>query len=157
MIFVTVGTHNQSFDRLVRKADEIAGEIEEEVVIQRGNSGYKPRYAKYFDFAPRDEMEKWVERARVVVTHGGAGSIVFALSKNKPVVVVPRRKKYGEHVNDHQLELARALEEEGRVKMVLDVEELKRSIAEVKGKTLIRREKPVMIEIIKDYLRDLEK
>ena len=157
MILVTVGTHNQGFDRLVKKMDEIAEELGEEVVVQKGHTSYEPRNARFFDFASRGEMEKWVEKARVVVTHGGAGSIVFALGKNKPVVVVPRLKKYGEHVNDHQIELARALEKEGRVKAVLDVKDLKRCIQEAEGATLIKREKPVMVEEIKKYLHELEK
>lgn len=156
MIFVTVGTHNQGFGRLVKKMDEIAREMEEEVVIQRGHTSYEPRHARFFDFASREEMEEWVTKAQIIVTHGGAGSIIFALSKNKPVVVVPRLKRYGEHVNDHQIELARALEKEGRVRAVLDVEDLRRCIEEVKGKTIIS-EKPEMIEEIKKYLRELEK
>lgn len=155
MIFVTVGTHDQGFERLVKKADEIALEIKEEVVIQRGCTAYEPRHARFFDYASREEMAGWVEKARVVVTHGGAGSIVFALSRGKPVVVVPRLKKYGEHVNDHQLELAGALEREGRVKMVLDVEELKAALEAAGDATLIKGEKPVMIKIIKNYLRGL--
>jgi UDP-N-acetylglucosamine transferase subunit ALG13 len=157
LIFVTVGTHNQGFERLVKKIDEIAGELEEEVVIQRGHTSYEPMHARFFDFAPREEMGEWVDKARLIVTHGGAGSIVFALSKRKPVVVVPRLKKYGEHVNDHQIELARALEKEGRVKAVLDVDELKECIDEAEGKTIIRREKPVMVEEIKKYLHELER
>ncbi len=156
MIFVTVGTHNQGFDRLVKKMDEIAGDLEEEVVIQRGHTSYEPRNARFFDFASREEMEEWVDKADIIVTHGGAGSIIFALSKNKPVVVVPRLRRYGEHVNDHQIELAKALEKKGRVKAVLDVEDLNRCIQEVKGKTIISK-KPVMVEEIKKYLRELEK
>lgn len=156
MIFVTVGTHNQGFERLVKKADEIARDLKEEVVIQRGNTAYEPRYARFFDFASREEIAEWVEKARVVVTHGGAGSIVFALSRGKPVIVVPRLKKYHEHVNDHQVELARALEEEGRVKAVHDVEELKAALEAAPNATLIKGEKPVMIRVIKNYLRELK-
>ena len=156
MIFVTVGTHNQGFDRMVKKMDEIVGELEEEVVTQRGHTSYEPRNARFFDFASREEMEEWVDKADIIVTHGGAGSIIFALSKNKPVVVVPRLRRYGEHVNDHQIELAKALEKKGRVKAVLDVEDLNRCIQEVKGKTIISK-KPVMVEEIKKYLRELEK
>lgn len=157
MIFVTVGTHNQGFERLVRKADEIAKSMREEVVIQRGRTAYEPRHASFFDFASRAEMRASIEKARVVVSHGGAGSIIFALSAGKPVVVVPRLKEYKEHVNDHQLELARALEEEGKVKAVYDIEELEAALKTVEDAILIRRGKPVMVEIIKSYLRELEK
>lgn len=157
MIFVTVGTHTQGFDRLVKKADELARSLKEEVVIQRGNTAYEPSHASYFDFASRDEMQKAVEKARVIVSHGGAGSIIFALSAGKPVIVVPRLTGYGEHVNDHQLELARALEREGKVKAVYDVEELGAALKASKDASLINREKPVMLEVIKNYLIGLEK
>ena len=157
MIFVTVGTHNQGFYRLVKKADEIADSMGEEIIIQRGHTAYEPRYASFFDFDSRNEMRALIEKARMIVSHGGAGSIIFALSAGKPVIVVPRLKTYKEHVNEHQLELARALEEEGKVKAVYDIEELEATLKVVENARLIKREKPVMLKIIKDYLREMEK
>lgn len=156
MIFVTVGTHNQGFERLVKKADEIAKGIDEDIIIQRGHTAYKPVNASFFDFASRDEMRRSVEKARVVVSHGGAGSIIFALGAGKPLVVVPRLKAYEEHVNDHQLELAKALEKEGKVRAVDDIEELEAALKASDGAIPIKGEKPAMIKIIKDYLGELE-
>lgn len=156
MIFVTVGTHNQGFERLVKKADEIAKGISEEVVIQRGHTVYKPENADFFDFASRGEMQGLVKKARVIVSHGGAGSIIFALTERKPVVAVPRLKKYREHVNDHQIELVRVLEEEGRVRAVYGIEELESVLKAAEDMIPKDREKPVMIEVIKNYLRELE-
>ena len=109
MIFVTVGLHPAGFDRLVQAADEMAALVQEEVVIQCGGTHYKPRFSEYFDFADEPEMQRWLSKARVVVTHGGAGSILNALQIGKALVVVPRLKRFGEAIDDHQLELAEAL------------------------------------------------
>lgn len=151
-----MGTHNQGFDRLAKRVDEIAKGVGEDVIIQRGHTAYTPKHASFFDFATRDEMRRLVKKARVIVSHGGAGSIIFALSAGKPVVVVPRLKRYGEHVNDHQLELARALEEGGKVRAVYDIEELETALKTMDDAIFIREEEPVMIGVIKNYLRELE-
>lgn len=156
MIFVTVGTHNQDFKRLVKKIDEIALRIGEEVLVQRGHTKYVPKNTKHFDFASREEMEKLNREADIIVTHAGAGSIIFALRNQKSTIVVPRLKKFGEHIDDHQLELTRELEEKGRIIAVYDVEKLEEAIKSAREFKFLRREKPLMISIIKDYLRGLE-
>ena len=156
LIFVTAGSHNQGFGRLIKKADEIAKETEEDFVIQKGHTDYKPANAEFFDFASRDEMQELVKKARIVISHGGAGSIIFALNAGKPLIVVPRLKKYGEHVNDHQIELVRAMEKEGKVKAVYDIEHLGPALEAIDDAIPIKREKPVMIEVIKNYLKELE-
>lgn len=157
MIFVTVGTHNQSFERLVKKADEIAGRISERVVIQIGHTKYKPRNAEFFDLASREKMEQLNKEARVVISHGGAGSIIFALQFRKPLIVVPRLKKFNEHVNDHQLELAKQLEREGKLITVYYIEELEKAIASAEKLLPKEYEEPPMVKIISDYLIEVTK
>lgn len=157
MIFVTVGTHNQSFERLVKKADEIAGRISERVVMQTGHTKYRPRNAEFFDFASREKMEQLNKEARVVISHGGAGSIIFALQFRKPLIVVPRFKKFNEHVNDHQLELAKQLEKEGKLITVYDIEELEKAIASAEKLLPKEYEEPPMVKIISDYLIEVTK
>lgn len=153
---MAVGTHIQPFARLVRAMDRLAPELEEEVVIQRGNTACLPRNARSFAFAPRGEMERLNREARIVVTHGGAGSIVYALQAGKPVVAVPRLARYGEHINDHQVELVRVLEGEGRVIGVYEIQGLKEAI-EKAGKMEPRvRQRPSMVGMIRAYLRGLE-
>jgi UDP-N-acetylglucosamine transferase subunit ALG13 len=120
VIFVTVGMHDQPFDRLVRAADELAAAIDEPVVIQRGASGYEPTASRYFDFADEAQMRAWISRARVVVSHGGAGSILSVLAAGRPLVIAPRLRLFGEVFDDHQLELAEALGERGRAVLVRD-------------------------------------
>ena len=121
MIFVTVGLHPDGFDRLVQAADEMASRVEETVVIQRGGTRYTPRSTPYFDFADEVQMQRWLSEARVVVLHGGAGSILNALRSNKPLVVAPRLKRFREVIDDHQLELAEVLSQQGRAVAVMEL------------------------------------
>lgn len=111
MIFVTVGTHEQPFNRLIKAVDDLVadGTITEEVIIQRGYSTYEPKHCKYYDLLPWDEMQKYNKEARIVITHGGPASFIDVLTLGKTPIVVPRQAKYNEHVNDHQLEFAKQL------------------------------------------------
>jgi len=109
MIFVTVGTHEQPFDRLIEEIDNLKknGTIQEEVIIQTGFSSYEPKYCQWSKLIPYQQMIKNVEDARIVITHGGPASFVMPLQIGKTPIVVPRQRKYGEHINDHQVEFAR--------------------------------------------------
>jgi len=119
------------FDRLIKEMDEIAGRADEEVIMQIGETAYEPKNAKYFRFASKEKMDGLYNDARVVVCHAGVGSILTALEYGKPVIAVPRRKKYGEHVDDHQLDIAGEMEKEGRIRVVHDVEELEAALDDV--------------------------
>lgn len=149
--------HSQSFDRLIKKMDEIAGKIKEEVIIQIGSSKYKPKNAKYFDFT--DNFENIIElnkKARVVVCHGGAGTIITALNEGKPVIAVPRRKKYKEHINDHQLELVVALSKNNKILAIHNIELLENALNSSfinSRKNLVDNKK--MVNSLKDYLNCL--
>jgi beta-1,4-N-acetylglucosaminyltransferase len=124
MILVTVGTHTDGFARLVREMDRIAFQLDEEVVMQIGSTPYHPQAARWFEYATQREMEDLTRRARVIVSHAGSGSILTALAYRKPLIVMPRRQKYGEHLDDHQLEIAGALLEAGMLLVAYEVEEL---------------------------------
>ena len=105
MIFVTVGTHEQPFDRLIKRMDELCadGTLTEPVVIQPGVSTYQPKCCQWEPFFPYREMTRLMEEARIVVTHGGPASFLAPLELGKVPVVVPRMHSLQEHVNDHQL------------------------------------------------------
>lgn len=113
MILVTVGTHNKGFDRLIEAVDEAAGRLEEEVIIQRGCSQTVPRRCGSFRYCSQQRMAQLNQEARVVIAHAAAGSIILALQSGTPIVLVPRSKRYGEAIDDHQLQLARTLAERG--------------------------------------------
>ena len=124
MIFVTVGTHEQPFDRLLKEMDRLVetGVIAEEVFIQSGYTDYEPKHCKWSKLLPYSDMERYVKEARIVITHGGPSSFIMPLQVGKTPIVVPRQEKYGEHVNDHQLNFA--LEVEKRQKNILVVENI---------------------------------
>lgn len=125
MIFVTVGTHEQPFNRLVEYMDRWAANSGEEVVIQTGFSTYEPKTCKWSKLYPYPQMLEFVKQARIVITHGGPSSFIMPLQEKKIPIVVPRQKKYGEHVNDHQLEFAKAVaERQKNILVIEDVEEL---------------------------------
>ncbi len=116
MVLVTVGTQKQSFDRLfnlIRNSKELK---KEELVVQRGYTKCNnSKRIKAFDFIPLDQMEDYISKADLVISHGGVGTIFSAIKKGKKVIAVPRLAKYGEHINDHQIEICEALEKEGYI------------------------------------------
>lgn len=114
MILVTVGTHNHGFDRLVKAMDELAAELDEQVVIQYGSSTYIPVHAQGFQWTTSQKMQELTHQARIVVSHAAAGSILATFLEGKPLVVVPRLKEFGEVVDNHQLQLSAALDQSGR-------------------------------------------
>ena len=109
MIFVTVGTHEQPFNRLIKEVDiaKKNGLIDDEVIIQKGYSSYSPSYCNWKDFFSYEEMEYYIDNAEKIVTHGGPATFMKVISKGKIPIVVPRLLEHGEHVNNHQLEFAR--------------------------------------------------
>lgn len=132
MIFVTVGTHEQPFDRLIRKIDELKrdGILQEDVILQTGYSTYEPEYCQWSKLIPYEQMVKNVADARIVITHGGPASFMMPLQIGKTPIVVPRQKKYGEHVNDHQVEFARNVASRmGTIIPVTDIQELENVIS----------------------------
>lgn len=109
VILVTVGTHSQQFDRLVSGADQLAAQLNEKVIIQRGCSNYVPRYAEHFRWTSSYHMESLIHDSRVIISQASAGAIILALKFGRPLVVVSRLKQYGENHDDHQQQLAKAL------------------------------------------------
>ena len=131
MIFVTVGTHEQQFDRLVKAVDDLKanGTIDEPVYVQTGYSSYTPVHCEHSQFVPFGQMEDFMADADVVITHGGPSSFIEAMAAGKVPVVVPRRGDLDEHVNDHQADFVRIVaERQGGIVPVYDVAELPKAI-----------------------------
>lgn len=155
MIFVTVGWHHQPFNRLVAKMDDIAGIIEEEVIIQKGHSDYQTKHAVSFDFMASDDdfMEQFL-KARMVVSHAGAGTLLNSLIYAKPTIVVPRLRRYGEHVNDHQLELVEALKGKDFLTIVHDVDEIDGVLANINSNPVeVLNSDYSLINFIRNWIR----
>lgn len=124
MIFVTVGTHEQPFNRLVKAVDDLKkeGVIVEEVIIQTGYSTYEPKYCQWSKLIPYQQMIKNVKEAHIVITHGGPASFIMPLQIGKIPIVVPRQHEYEEHVNNHQVEFTRNVAE--RMGTIIPVEDI---------------------------------
>lgn len=158
MIFVTVGNHYQGFERLLKKMDEIAGSMDEKVIMQIGHTNYKPINAEYFDFNTYPEIQELNRKARVVVCHGGEGAIITALEQGASVISVPRLKRYGEHSNDHQLDIVNAMAEEGKIMAVYDIDGLEDALRNVgKNPVHVGCERMRLVNALKEYIREFEK
>lgn len=130
MIFVTVGTHEQQFNRLVGYMDKWADEHEEAVIIQSGYSTYEPKAAKWSKLFPYPEMIEMVSNARIVITHGGPSSFIMPLQIGKTPIVVPRQYHFSEHVNNHQVKFCKEVEcRMGTIIVVEDINKLDDIIA----------------------------
>ena len=127
MIIVTVGTHEQPFNRLLQCIDKLVedGTITEDVLIQAGYSTYEPKYCNWQKLFSYKEMEKNVAYARIVITHGGPSSFIMPLQMGKTPIVIPRKSKFNEHVNNHQVEFSHAVADRmGTIIVVEDTEML---------------------------------
>jgi UDP-N-acetylglucosamine transferase subunit ALG13 len=128
MIFVTVGTYDAPFDRLLHALAELPPG--EELIVQHGSSAVRPAGALCFDFRPFDEIVAQVRAARVVIAHAGVGSVMIALANGRRPVVMPRLGRFAETSDDHQLAFARRLARAGLVRLVESAAELAAAVAE---------------------------
>ena len=138
LIFVTVGSRNYPFDRLFKKLDELIDEkkIDDEIFAQIGTSQYKPRNYKYKDYITQEEFQECVNNSDLVISHGASGSIMKSLNAGKKVVAVTRLEKYGEHINDHQIQNNEAFASNNYVLMAsLELDDLDECINKVKNGT----------------------
>jgi UDP-N-acetylglucosamine transferase subunit ALG13 len=132
MIFVTVGNATDPFKRLLDEVDRLAGAGifgGHQVMVQSGNNAtFNPAHCMKIPFMKMEDFMKAVEEADLVICHGGAGTLLHVLNRGKVPVVMPRRVRYGEVVDDHQLELVTALAEQGRIVAALEPTDLAAAI-----------------------------
>ncbi len=110
MVFLTLGNQNFEFSRLLNKIEELIekGIIKSVVVAQIGHTSFSSSLIKTMDFLDKEEFENFISKSDYVISHGGTGSIISCLRMGKKVIVAPRLKKHGEHIDDHQLEITKA-------------------------------------------------
>ena len=125
-ILVTVGT--APFPRLVEMMDKYAGDTGRRVIIHLARTQFVPKHAKYFTFVEKNEYDAYFRKAKVIITHGGVGTILSALENGKPTIIVPRLKEFGEHLDNNQLEIAEMIEGEPNVRVVRDVNEIPKAL-----------------------------
>lgn len=127
MIFVTVGTHEQPFNRLIKEVDRLKKEgiITDEVFIQTGFSTYEPKFCKWSSLISFDKMSELMETSDIIITHGGPATFMSTIANGKKPIVVPRQEKYAEHVNDHQVDFAQQVKERyNSIEVVTEISEL---------------------------------
>jgi UDP-N-acetylglucosamine transferase subunit ALG13 len=157
MIFVTVGSSDYAFERLVKKMDSLVNKIDDEVIMQIGNTKYNPINSKVFNFLDDKEMSELYKKADIIIAHDGAGTLLMTLTLNKPTIVVPRLKKYNECAYKNKFDLAETLKERNRVIVVYDIEKLEDSIKEIKSlncREFTQNKK--LISFLKGYINELE-
>ncbi|MBR2670078.1 MAG: hypothetical protein IKE36_09845 [Solobacterium sp.] len=156
MIFVTLGTNDKSFARLLQAVEDCVhkGIIQDKVVVQAGYTKYTSDCMEIFDYIERDHFASLIKEADLVIAHGGAGSLMTALKEHKKVLGAARLERYGEHVNDHQVQLLEAFDEKGYILYVKDLEPLPEYIQKAGSFTpaefVSNREH--MVSLIRDWI-----
>ena len=154
MILVTVGTHEQPFDRLIKEVDRLVGEGKlKDVIAQIGYCNYKPKnIKKVFKFVEYEKMNKLFKEAEIIITHAGIGSTLLAVRYGKPIIVVPRLKEFGEHLTQHQLDVTKELASENRIVAVYNINDLEKAIAKMKHWKSKPIQRGKVFNIIQEYL-----
>ena len=134
MILVLLGTQDKPFLRLLKMVSKEIdkGNIKEKVVAQTGYTTFSNEKITTFDFKSKDEIEKLIDKARIIITHAGVGTITECLEKGKKIIVVPRLKKYLEHTNDHQMQITKEFEMKGYVIALYDNKRLSAALEKIK-------------------------
>lgn len=159
MIFLCVGSREYQFDRLIKELDQLVGNgtISDEVIGQIGASNYIPKNFSFERFMSANEFEKYQKQADLIISHAGTGSLINSLKLGKQVVSVPRLLKYNEHTDNHQLEVSKALADEGLLIEVLDISLLGQAILNLQKHPINKKyNKPSnVLPIILDFIKDI--
>ena len=133
MIFVTLGSQKFQFNRLLIEIDRLIeeGKITEKVFAQTGYSDYKPKNYKFNKFLNRDEFNDIMSKCDKVITHGGTGAIIGAIKKRKKVIAIPRLSEFGEHVDDHQLQITKQFSDMNLSRSINKIDELEECVVEI--------------------------
>ncbi len=134
MILVTVGSQKFQFNRLLKEIDDLIEKkiITEKVFAQTGASNYCPKNYESKAFITQEEFNKKIDECNLLITHAGTGVIVNALKKEKKVIAIPRLTKYGEHVDDHQIQLIKEFNELNFIEPAYEVGEIEKCLENIK-------------------------
>ena len=137
MILVLLGTQKNEFNRLLQAIEKNIkeGNIKEKVIVQAGCTKFSTDLMEVFDLIPKEDIEELKKKARIIITHGGVGSILSCVKLGKKVIAVPRLAKYNEHVNDHQRQLVEKFNKEGYIIGVENLEKLSEALYKIENFT----------------------
>ena len=159
MIFVTVGTQKFQFDRLICTVDNCIklGTIERDVFAQIGNSEYIPQNFEYARYLSTEQYNMYLEKCDIIISHSGVATIVKGIRSGKKVIVVPRLKKYGEHVDDHQKQIADTFEKMNFIVQCVDLDQLPQKIEWAKHHkfNVYQSQREAVVKTIEEYLNNL--
>ena len=144
--------HSIGFERLVKKMDEISLRIKEKIIIQIGTTKYIPKNTTYFRFKSYSEIQRLCRNARVIVAHGGTGSVITAFEQKTPIIVIPRLKDYGEVIDSQQIDFVNALAEEGRVIPVYDLNELENTLKNTEFSLSEQKNDRMLTNALQNYI-----
>ena len=157
MILVSVGSQKFQFNRLLKEIDRLIENktITDKVFAQIGVSDYKPKNYEYVDFMTQEEFNEKLSESNLVITHAGTGVIINAVKDNKKVIAIPRLEKYGEHVDDHQIQLIKQFEELNFIEPCYEIEELENKLKTIKNKKYNKyvSNTDTIVESIKDFIK----
>ncbi len=158
MIFVTLGTQDKQFVRLLKAVEDCirSGDITEEVIVQSGRTDYESDLMKVVKLIPQDQFEKYVSECSLLITHGGVGSIMTGLKAGKKVIAAPRLMKNDEHESDHQIQIVSEFVRRGNVLAYNENDSLAEVLKKVKDFEPNKYESNTsnMIRLIEDFIRE---
>lgn len=158
MIFVTLGTQKFQFNRLLKVVDDLVAEGHlDNVFAQVGHSDYVPQNYEYKDFLSKDAFQDCVRDCDLLITHSGVATIITGLKMEKPIVVVPRLSKFAEHVDDHQLQIAKSFSEQNFVMMCQNADDLAQIVTQAKNYQFAPyvSQRQQVTKTIRDYLETI--
>lgn len=158
MILVTLGTQDKTFDRLLKAIDKQIkkGKIKDRVVVQAGFTKYESDNMEIFDLISMKTFDKLMDEADLVITHGGVGSILSAIRKDKKVIAIPRLSKYKEHTNDHQKQIVEEFVNKQYILTCNDLNKIDLVIEESKNfkPNKYKSNNSTMIKMIENFIED---
>ncbi len=156
MIFVALGTYIP-FERLIKRIDQIAPQIKEKIIIQTGDTKYKPKNCESFDWAP--SLDPYMKKARLIICQSALSMVEAIREHKKPVITVPRQYKYKEHINDHQVEFAQYIEKKFGIKAIYNIKDLTPELIKSYNKFIAIDTKNLKMlqNNIKDYINSIKK
>ena len=156
MIFITVGSQKFQFNRLLEKVDELIDKkiITDKVFAQIGVSDYRPKNYEYVDYMSQDDFNKKIDECDVLITHAGTGVIVNSVKREKKVIATPRLAIYGEHVDDHQIQLIQQFDELNFIEPCYELDDIEKKLKAIKKKKYKKyvSNTDAIIENIKEFI-----
>ncbi len=158
MILVTLGTQDKSFARLLKSIDDLIDKkvIKDKVIVQAGYTKYESKNMEIFDFIAYDDFSKFINECDLLITHGGVGSITTGLKNNKKVIVAARLKKFGEHTNDHQLQIQKSFASKGYILSLDNFDKLGELIKNINNfkPNKYKSNTKNMINLLENYIKE---